>query len=78
MAEAALRELEGCWATEHERRKVIPGKDALSNFNRYLQSEFDVSITPTGIVDAMRVDEVPAEVRALLADISRFAQTSVD
>ena len=39
IAEAALRELETCWGDQRERLKVIPGKEALSRFNNYLQSE---------------------------------------
>ena len=78
MAEAALRELEACWTNQKERLQVIPGKEALSRFNQYLQSEFGVSVTATGIVDAIEVDEVPGEVRNLLTELSNFALAKVD
>jgi energy-coupling factor transporter ATP-binding protein EcfA2 len=78
MAEAALRELEACWANQKERLQVIPGKEALTRFNQYLQSEFGVSVTATGIVDAMRVDEVPGEIRNLLTELNDFALAKVD
>jgi putative AbiEii toxin of type IV toxin-antitoxin system/AAA ATPase-like protein len=56
IAEAALRELETCWGDQREKLKVIPGKEALSSFNDCLQGQFGITITPTGIVNAMRTD----------------------
>jgi energy-coupling factor transporter ATP-binding protein EcfA2 len=78
VAEAALTELEACWENPKERLRVIPGKEALSMFNQYLQSEFGVSVTPTGIVDAMRVDEIPDEIRNLLTELNNFVLAKVD
>jgi hypothetical protein len=78
MAEAALRELEACWTNQKERLQVIPGKEALSRFNQYLQSEFGVSVTATGIIDAMQVGEIPDEIRNLLTELSNFAMAKVD
>jgi hypothetical protein len=70
--------LEACWTNQNERLQVIPGKEALSRYNQYLQSEFGVSVTATGIVDAMRVDEIPGGIRDLLTELSNFALTEVD
>jgi len=78
VTEAALKEVESCWNDRTSKLQVIPGKDALSMFNQYLQSECGVSVTPTAIVDAMRVDEIPNEMRTLLEDISGFARSSVE
>jgi energy-coupling factor transporter ATP-binding protein EcfA2 len=78
VTEAALKEVESCWNDRTSKLQVIPGKDALSMFNQYLQSEYGVSVTPTAIVDAMRVDEIPNEMRTLLEDISGFARSSVE
>jgi hypothetical protein len=78
VTEAALNELETCWNERRSRFQVIPGKEAVSMFNRYLQSEYGVSLTPTGIVDAMRLDEIPDEMRQLLEDISRFSRSNVE
>ena len=47
-------------------------------FNQYLQNEYGVSVTPTAIVDAMRVDEIPNEMQTLLEDISGFARSNVE
>jgi hypothetical protein len=78
VTEAALNELEACWNDRSRRLEVIPGKDAVSMFNRYLQSEYGISVTPTSIVDAMRVDEIPDEIRQLLEDISKFSLSKVE
>ena len=78
VAEAALNELEACWDNAPSRLEVIPGKEALSAFNRYLQSECGVSITPASIVEAMRANEIPEEIRSLLDGISKFARSSVE
>ena len=52
---------------------IIPGKEALGAINRHLQEKFDVNITPTSIVDAMMLDEIPKEIRLLLADLGTFS-----
>jgi hypothetical protein len=78
LAEAALTELEACWKNQKERLEVIPGKEALSVFNQYLQAEFGVTVTSTAIIDAMRVDEIPDEIRNLLTRLSSFARAKVD
>jgi energy-coupling factor transporter ATP-binding protein EcfA2 len=78
VTEVALNELESCWNDRTSRLRVIPGKDALSMFNQYLQNEYGVSITSTAIIDAMRVDEIPNELRTLLEDSSGFARSNVE
>jgi hypothetical protein len=76
--EAALNEFESCWNDRTSRLQVISGKDALSTFNRYLQEEYGVSVTPASIIEAMRSDEIPDEMRRLLQDIGEFARTNVE
>jgi hypothetical protein len=78
VTEAALNELQSCWNDRTSKLQVIPGKEALSMFNQYLQNEYGVSVTPTAIVDAMRVDEIPDEMRTLLGDIAGFARSNVE
>jgi hypothetical protein len=78
VTEAALKELESCWNDRASRLQVIPGKEALSMFNQSLQNEYGVSVTPTAIVDAMGLDEIPNEMRTLLEDISGFARSNVE
>src|SRR5205085_6028429 len=78
ISEAAITEFETCWATETSRLQVIPGKDALRTVNQYLQDQYGINVTPAGIVDAMRRDEVPAEMVELIRHIADFAASKVD
>jgi hypothetical protein len=56
---------------------MIPGKDALSALNTDLQRGYGVTITPTGIIDAMQVSEIPNAIKALISNLSEFARTPV-
>lgn len=73
----ALDEFDQEWATANRKFQLIPGKEALAYVNAALQAEYSVSITLSGIVDAMRLDEVPPGMRNLLNDLSVFAATRV-
>jgi hypothetical protein len=76
--EAALNELKACWSDASARLEIIPGKEAVSMFNQHLQAEYGVTVTPTAIVDAMRVDEIPIEMQQLMKDIVAFTQSKVE
>jgi hypothetical protein len=71
--QAALEEFEKTWNDAESRFRMIPGKDALSAVNRYLQETHSISITPTGIVDAMLSEEVPSEMKTLVNLLATFA-----
>jgi hypothetical protein len=71
--EIALNEFEETWKVASRRLAIIPGKEAISFLNQHLQDDYGVSITPTAIVDPMRLDEIPAEVQKLVQDLSKFS-----
>jgi len=77
ITETAIREFDGEWGTVQGRLKVIPGKEALSHLNTKLQERYGVSLTPTGIVDAMLIDEVPLEMKSLIERLAAFSTTRV-
>jgi len=68
-----LDEVNALW--ELSRFTLIPGKEALSAFNFYLQAEYRVSVTQTAIIDAIRIAEMPAEV-ALLVEMLQALSSS--
>jgi len=76
--EAIINEFEELWKSSANRLMIIPGKEALGAINGHLQEKFDVNITPTSIVDAMTVDEIPKEMRLLLADLGVFSSTRLE
>ena len=71
--ELALNAFEGQWADPELRLCLVPGKDALGWVNRNAQELYGVSVTPTAIIDAMRTDEIPSEMRALVGMLSEFS-----
>lgn len=72
--QAALEEFETDWAKGPGRRlELIPAKDALSTVNEHLQENYSVNVTFSGIIDALRVGEIPAEMRNLVHKISKFS-----
>jgi hypothetical protein len=77
ITQMGLKEFGECWQTFESRMSVIPGKEALSSLNQRLQQECKISITPTGIIDAMKPDEVPTEMRSLIVGIDLFAAKTI-
>jgi hypothetical protein len=77
VTKAALIEFNASWQTFDSRMALIPGKAALSYFNRKLQESHSISLTPSLIIDAMEDDEIPTEARRLIDLIDRFAGESI-
>jgi AAA15 family ATPase/GTPase len=75
--EKALEDFEKCWQTSASRLEIVPGKEALSAVNVHLQKQYGISVTPTAIVDVMKSDEIPGEVKKLVHDLASFASTKV-
>ena len=71
--ETVIKEFDDCWKDFDSQMKLIPGKEAISKINAHLQDQYGISITPTAIIDAMRVDEIPNDIKRLIDDIARFA-----
>ena len=71
--QAALEAFESDWAEGARRRmELVPAKAALSAVNQHLQERFGLSVTAAGIINAMRVDEIPTEMRKLLDGLAEF------
>jgi hypothetical protein len=76
--EAIINEFEVLWKSKVTRLAIIPGKEALGAINGYLQDKFDVNLTPTSIVDSMTAEEIPKEMKLLLADLGSFSSMSTE
>ncbi len=70
VAENVLREIEQCWQKFEDRLTLIPGKEAFSSLNRKLQESFGINITPLAVIDAMKLDEIPPEIKSLIEQLS--------
>lgn len=73
LTEEALVDLDLAWADPEIRVALLPGKEAFSYLNRDLQAKLAVNVTPNSVIDAMRVDEVAPEMRALISALDEFA-----
>jgi predicted ATP-dependent endonuclease of OLD family len=77
LTQAILEEFDELWSSESVRLAIIPGKEALSEINGYLQNTFDINITPTAVVDAMTLDEIPKDIKLLMADLAVFSSKKI-
>jgi energy-coupling factor transporter ATP-binding protein EcfA2 len=69
------KEVEEKWGALESRLMLVPGKALLARINDVLQQEHGISITTNSIVASMRVDEIPDEMRRLVAGLAKFAIT---
>jgi hypothetical protein len=77
LTEGELADFERRWTDGNGIFGIIPGKDALSYVNQRLRDRFDVNVTPTSIVEAMRVTEVQNEVAVLINRLDNFSKISI-
>ena len=68
-----LEEIEQLWDSPDYALSVIPGKEALSALNQFLQQKYSISITPPAVIESMKTAEIPSELVQLLTELSNFA-----
>ncbi len=73
--EEVLKELDHELNDSNRLLKLIPGKLALKALNQALQEINGVTLTPSAIINAMRIIEIPAEMKLLVDDLAEFAQS---
>jgi len=71
--EQGLSEFEKRWGNNTTRLAMIPGKEALAAINQELQDKYQISVTPTAIIDAMTTDEIPKEMKILIKALADFS-----
>ena len=72
--QVALDRFDADWEDGPRRRlELVPAKQALSTINQHLQNHYGVSVTTAGIIDEIRVDEIPNGMRDLLDRLAEFA-----
>lgn len=75
ISEAVYSKFEIDWLDATGRLNLIPGKDAMSAINAGLQASYGISLTPSAIIDAMSVHEVPDEMKQIVTLLSAFIET---
>jgi hypothetical protein len=74
--ERALDELNKLWEDPISRIGLLPGKDAVSEFNKMLQEEYKISVTQSAIVDSMAESEIPTEMKTLVDQLVTHSSSS--
>ncbi|MBP9771787.1 MAG: AAA family ATPase [Candidatus Pacebacteria bacterium] len=69
----ALKEFEEEWQTLEGKLRLIPGKDALSKLNQFLQKEYNFSVTPNLIISSFTVADMDTELTRLIQNLKKFA-----
>jgi AAA domain, putative AbiEii toxin, Type IV TA system len=72
IVEKILREFEMRWKDLEERFRILPGKDFISSLNKFLQNTYGISITYANIINFLRRDTIPGELKTLIENIDQF------
>jgi len=78
LSEKALNEFEERWSGINAPLELMPGKEALAEVSKHIQERCGVSITPTAIIDAMLMNEVPHEMVELIKMLTEFSCASLE
>lgn len=70
--EKILREFDIKWTDTKERMKMLPGKDFLSDLNKYIQEKYQVAVSVANIINSLPKSLVPAEMKDLIEKIDVF------
>ena len=76
MSKLALDEFEARWLGAGGPLELVPGKEALTAINNHAEGKYGVSVTPSGIIDAMQLPEMPEEMVKLTKLLARFSRKS--
>jgi hypothetical protein len=66
---AARKQVEDAWKSREGRFSIVSGKKVISKLSEWSQKKFDVSISATAIVRALRINEIPDELVTVLSAI---------
>jgi energy-coupling factor transporter ATP-binding protein EcfA2 len=76
--ESILKDFELTWGNIGERLKIVPGKEVLSMLNKFLQGNYEISITDASIVDAFLELEIDDDMRLLIKKLEEFRREAVE
>jgi energy-coupling factor transporter ATP-binding protein EcfA2 len=64
------------WNDSAGRLSIVPGKEVLRALRSDLQENFGVSLTDSRVVESMRRDDIPDDLRELLRTLDSFRQSA--
>lgn len=74
LSEQALNAFDKLWSDPTTRLDLVGGKAALGEISSRLQDNCSISLTPTSIIEAMTLSEVPGEMATLVARLDSFSK----
>ena len=69
-----IKEFSASWNDINYRKKVIPGKDFFSSMNRWLNNEFQISLSISYILNSLFKEELDEEIPHTLTDFIKLAE----
>jgi len=77
LTKTALQWFREQWRSPTGRLKVVPGKEALRRLRERVATEYGVTLTESRIIDAMRPDEIPDDLKSLLSQLDEYRRLAV-
>ncbi|SEQ34395.1 Predicted ATPase [Solimonas aquatica] len=74
----AMQEFEAKWDDIHQRMSIVPGKEVIRRLRERLQTDAGINLTDYQIVDEFEPEEVPADMKRLLAELEKFRLALID
>jgi energy-coupling factor transporter ATP-binding protein EcfA2 len=72
--EKAIAELESLWSDPTARLKIVGGKAALTYVAAAAKETLEASVTPSSIIEAMQVREIPSEMNKIVSELDTFSR----
>jgi hypothetical protein len=72
-----MRRFGRAWDDLSLRLEIVPGKEVLAQLRGRVQTLYGVSLTDNRIIDAIRREEVPDDLAALVAALDGFRRRTV-
>ncbi|OCA82214.1 hypothetical protein A8F94_20075 [Bacillus sp. FJAT-27225] len=71
------KEFESDWSSINYRLSVIPGKDAFSKLNKFLQKEWKISISHQQVLQNLTKREIDEEIVGIFLALEQFLERNV-
>ncbi|RYE29333.1 MAG: hypothetical protein EOP23_21710 [Hyphomicrobiales bacterium] len=76
ISENCHAQFEKLWASDHSDLCMLPGKEAISYINKELQDSFSTNVTSTSIIDNMKTEEIPTDMKKMIESLDSFSRKS--
>lgn len=73
-----IEDFEGAWKYPASRLTLVPGKEVLARLNTQLQKLLSISVSDVQVASHFLADEIPEDLRNLIAALELFRCTVVD